>query len=158
MTPHVHTFVHRLWKGRMVQVRGTVSEKELHNQVVDFATQCGWKFVHFHDSRRQVSDKQGNRYLIGDKDARGWPDLYLCHPTRGVVHAELKGSTTPVEPHQIAMLDRLAETALSMAPQSVPTRRMRVHLWRPDDLPGVIVPVLARGHGPVLYGWGGHGR
>lgn len=141
----------------MGKVRGSVSEKELQDQVIDFAQMCGWKFVHFHDSRRQIVDAHGNRALIGDKDARGWPDLYLCHPTRGVIHAELKGSKTVVEEHQIAMLNKLAETALSMAPGSMSTRRMRVHLWRPDDLPTIIVPVLQRGTGPILYGWDGHG-
>ena len=146
-------------RGRGLQrIGGKVAEKDLYSQVTEFATACGWRWWHFHDSRRQVADKRGNRYLIPDADARGYPDMFLTHPTRGTIHAELKGSETRVEKHQIEALDHIGETAMSMAVGALPTRRMRVHLWRPDDLPGIIVPVLQRGVGPICYGWANHGR
>lgn len=127
-----------------------INEKEFQTEVMNTARATGWSVRHFHDSRRQVVDSNGHKRLVGDKDAAGWPDLAMWHPSRGVVIAELKGPKTPVSPDQTKTLESLAVTAMSMAIGEQP--KLRVHLWRPDDFPGIVVPLLTKGTGPILYG------
>lgn len=124
-----------------------ILEKDFQKQVCSIASKTGWKWWHFHDSRRQA----GNR-LIGDKDAQGFPDLVLTHPSRGTVFAELKTMKGKLTGPQRTALDALAASARSMA-LNPDTTKMRVHLWRPDDLPDPILDILNRGKGPITYGW-----
>ena len=128
-----------------------MDEREFQTDVMRFARQWGWHVRHFHDSRREIVDKYGRSRMIGDKDAAGWPDLTMWHPTRGVAFVELKGPKTPVTKPQRETLDRLAETAMSMCHGDGP--KLRVHLWRPNDFVTHAVPLLRQGIGPIVYGW-----
>lgn len=67
--------------------RVPVRERDFQKQVIDLARTCGFKVWHFHDSRRQIRPGK----FVGDQDAKGWPDLVLVHPGRGItIFAELK--------------------------------------------------------------------
>ena len=75
-----------------------ISEAAFQSAVLDFAGLNGWKAMHMADSRREVVRKKtGARFFVGDRLARGWPDLTL---TRGpvIVFAELKSPSTNLEP------------------------------------------------------------
>lgn len=123
-----------------------ISEKAFQTQVCQLGTRCGWKWWHFHDSRRQVGSK-----LVGDKDAAGFPDLVMCHPSRGVVFVELKSADGRVAAEQRAALEHLAVAAMAMAANGAATAKTRVHLWRPEDWP-VVQELLVFGRGPITYG------
>lgn len=73
----------------------SISEKAYQASLCDLAERYGWKFRHFHDSRRQV--KPG--VLVGDKDAAGWPDLVLVRPPE-ILFVEVKSELGTVEPEQ----------------------------------------------------------
>lgn len=126
-----------------------LNETEFQAEVMRLARTMGWMCRHFHDSRREVV-RGGAKFMVGDKDAAGWPDLMMWHPTRGLVLAELKGPKTPVTPNQRATLESLAVTAMGMAAGG--TGKFRVHLWRPNDMVEVVLPLLRNGQGPILYG------
>ena len=57
------------------------SEADFQTTVMALAKQYGW--LTFHASPHQVGP-------IWRTDGRGFPDLVLAHPTRGVIFAELK--------------------------------------------------------------------
>lgn len=76
------------------------SEKQFQEQVITTARQRGWHVVHFNDSRRET--KNG---LVGDSDARGWPDLTLIRDR--VLFRELKKVGGKLTVAQLEMLERL---------------------------------------------------
>ena len=92
-----------------------VTEAEFQAAVIDLARLCGWKIVHFHDSRRQVGQQ-----LIGDANAKGWPDLVLA---RGgaLLFRELKSSKGKVTDDQVAWIQVLEGTGADAC------------VWRPED-------------------------
>lgn len=105
----------------------TVSERDLQSAVIGLARRLGWRVMHLHDSRRQVS---GGR-VIGDKDAKGWPDLTLVHPGRGrILFRELKSAKGRLTPEQTSWLDTLQACGLDAA------------VWRPADWPDRITADL----------------
>ena len=57
------------------------SEADFQTTVMALAKQYGW--LTFHASPHQVGP-------VWRTDGRGFPDLVLAHPTRGVIFAELK--------------------------------------------------------------------
>ncbi len=132
-----------------------LSETDFQTQVMAAARRYGWTVWHFHDSRRIVRNDSGENEIIGDKDARGFPDLCMCHPTRGIVFVELKTDdekTSKLRPAQQQSLDRLAEAAMGMLMQTGPGRA-RVHMWRPRDFPVIAMNVISKGEGPIVYGF-----
>ena len=139
---------HQDHEGRLVTIAAHMSEAEFQRIVLNYASECGWRVWHFHDSRRQVKHQ-----LVGDVAARGFPDLNACHPSRGLFYAELKAEKGRLTGHQRVALDQLAVTARSMAMNGANTPKLRVHVWRPSDMPDVILPLLAKGEGPVVHGW-----
>ena len=92
-----------------------ISEADFQQAVIELARACGWKVAHFHDSRRQVGGK-----LVGDIDAKGWPDLVLAR--RDVVlFRELKSSKGKVTTDQWDWLVALADGGED------------VLIWAPDN-------------------------
>ena len=79
----------------------------------------GWRVFHHSDSRRQVRP----HVFVGDRQARGFPDLLAVRADR-LIAAELKvGRNRPSE----AQLDWLS--ALSNVAE--------VYVWKPDDWPEI---------------------
>lgn len=77
-----------------------LTEKQYQSQITDLATLYGWRWAHFSDSRKQV--KPG--VFVGDKDAAGFPDLFLIRPPEIVVIEVKKelGKTTEIQEEWLA--------------------------------------------------------
>lgn len=139
--------------------RSTASERAWQTEVMRLARLAGWKVWHFHDSRRQVVDTAtGQRSIIGDGDAKGFPDLVLAHPRWGLAFVEAKTDQTSSKAtdDQIEALEALAAAmaAVVLGDTAAPGGRIVVHLWRPRDLATVVMPVLqGRRDVPRVYGW-----
>ena len=80
-----------------------IPETHYQQTITDWATLNGWKWAHFHDSRRQVSEDE----FVGDQDAKGFPDLCLTRPP-DVIFVEVKSDTGHLEPDQRAWGDDLS--------------------------------------------------
>ena len=74
-----------------------VSERDFQASIVDLARLCGWRVVHFHDSRREVGGE-----MVGDSDAKGWPDLTLIRDR--ILYREVKTEKGRVTKSQDRML------------------------------------------------------
>ena len=114
-----------------------MSERELKNQIIAFARNCGW-LVH-HDLPSQRANGSWATTHQGDS---GFPDLVLVHPgnsaknIRGtVIYAELKTQRGKLSAGQEQWLD-----ALTAAKQLVV-------VWRPQDLKQVFDLLRT----PLLY-------
>jgi hypothetical protein len=104
-----------------------MSEAKLQTAVLQLARFLGYKAWHFHDSRVQ----RGGR-LVGDRDAKGFPDTVLVSvmPPR-VIYAELKKQKAYLTKEQKAALSALGQAG------------QETHVWRPlDYLDGTIEAVL----------------
>jgi hypothetical protein len=99
----------------------SITEQALQDKIIDYARLCGWLVCHFHDSRREVVTDSGRSEMIGDADAKGFPDTVLV---RGddLVFAEIKRETGTVSAEQQVWLDWLGR---------VPG--VSVYVWRPSD-------------------------
>ena len=77
----------------------TISEKTLQDTFMAEARILGWSVWHHSDSRKMV--RRGKNYIpVGDPDAKGFPDLTMCHPRWGVVFIECKKELGKLEPEQ----------------------------------------------------------
>ncbi len=104
-----------------------LGEAAFQQMVMNTARTWGWRVWHFHDSRRQRGGK-----LVGDRDARDFPDLVMVHEGTGVLaFAELKTDSGPVRPGQEEAL-----TLLALAAGDV-IQDWDVFLWRPRDWHGI---------------------
>lgn len=103
-----------------------VSERDLQAAVIDLAERCHFKVAHFHDSRRAVVRPNGQRLLIGDKQAAGWPDLVLIRGDR-ILIIELKAQRGRVRPEQREWINLLQNTAAARA------GHLEVYCWKPAD-------------------------
>lgn len=92
-----------------------------------YAQLNGWRVFHVSDSRREVIDRrQGVSRLVGDELAKGWPDLVLVHPRRGLLLVrELKSDRGRVRPEQKEWLEALRAVGVD------------ADVWRPRDLPEI---------------------
>ena len=81
------------------------TEAEFQEVVMGFARLHDWRVFHVNDSRRQVGG-----HLVGDIDAKGFPDLLMLRGERIVV-AELKSTTGRLTPEQEDWLGRFSLTA-----------------------------------------------
>jgi hypothetical protein len=113
-----------------------VTERELQRLILDLARMTGWHACHFHDSRRQV--RPG--VFVGDKDAAGFPDIFLCHPQHGVAVAELKDDKGKIRPAQADWLEWLEEAGV------------RCFVWRPRDWDDIATFLKTGGAPPLAAG------
>jgi VRR-NUC domain len=83
------------------------SESHFQAAVVELAERLGWRVSHFNDSRREVVDRRsGERKLVGDKSAKGFPDLVMARAPRLVI-AELKAEKGKLSSSQEEWLEDL---------------------------------------------------
>jgi len=78
------------------------SERDAQHAILECARLNRWAYAHFGDSRRQI--RPG--VFVGDRQAKGWPDLALCRER--LVVAELKSVRGKPSWEQCEWLDRLA--------------------------------------------------
>jgi hypothetical protein len=104
----------------------SISEAAFQEKVIATAQLHGWKCAHF----RPMQDPSGRWRTAVAADGKGFPDLVLVHPRRGVIFAELKKETGTLAPEQ---KDWQAWLVAAGA----------VHgTWRPSDWP-LIESILA---------------
>ena len=106
------------------------TEADFQRAVVQLAHTLHWHTAHFNDSRREVVRQDGARFLVGDKEATGYPDLTLCRER--VLWAELKSDSGKLSKAQEEWLRVLEEAD------------QEVYVWRPRDFEQV-QRVLTRG-------------
>ena len=95
------------------------SEKLFQDQVIQIARMNGWRV--FHPAPMRGHDGTWRTPLMGDK---GFVDLVLAHPQRGLIFAELKTIKGKVAPEQ-------AQWLMAIQPHA------EVYLWRPTDLEAI---------------------
>lgn len=96
-------------------------EADFQAAVIALARLLGWEVFHLADARREVR-RRGERRLVGDRMAAGWPDLVLAHPRWGVLAArELKADRGRLTAAQRRWLQVLAACGVD------------VGVWRPRD-------------------------
>ena len=109
------------------------SEREFQSQLMQVVEMLGGLTFHAHDSRREVV-KNGKRILVGDADAKGYPDLTIVQKdgaARRVIWAELKiGKKQPTDSQWIWL-------------RGLPDHQ--AYLWRPDDWDDA-VRIIQYGH------------
>lgn len=127
-----------------------VSEKEFESRLVDLEAQCGWSRWHVADARKIVRTRDGLK-TVPDPGVAGLPDEILVHPLHGFVFAELKrqAKAAKARPKQ---RETLLKMSMAARQAGLTGCKVRVHLWRPDDWDAIIVPLLQRGEGPIVYG------
>lgn len=109
-----------------------LSEKQFQTQVVNLARENGWLVAHFHDSRKMVVRPDGSRFMVGDKDARGFPDLCLVRGNRALFW-ELKKELGKTTEYQDEWLERLRMCGLE------------ARVVRPSDFESYVIPMVAEG-------------
>lgn len=112
----------------------SLSEAAFQKEILKMAALKGWKVMHIADSRRQVKSKKGYK-TIGDAGSKGWPDLFLAHPRRGVRVFELKSDKGRLSAEQVVWLNLLTEAGLTCAvlrPRDVLTLGNPAHLFKKD--------------------------
>ena len=102
-----------------------MDEASFQAGVIEYARLNGWLVFHVSDSRKEVI-RGGVSRLVGDQLAKGWPDLALVHPKRGLfLVRELKSDRGRLRPEQKEWLDALRAAGVD------------VDVWRPRDLPDI---------------------
>lgn len=86
--------------------------------VVEIARLCGWLVVHVPQSV-SVRGRHMTAYAF---DGKGWPDLTLVHPERGLMFRELKTNKGRLGPEQVKWLRALYNAGADAG------------VWRPCDL------------------------
>ena len=108
-----------------------VSERDFQAQLMKVVTMLGGLVYHSHDSRREVVKRDGERVLVGDADAKGYPDLTIMTADCRLIFAELKaGKRQPTEAQWVWL-------------RALPDHQ--AYLWRPDDLDDA-VRIIQVGH------------
>lgn len=107
-----------------------MSEAQLQSSIIELARWLGWRVAHF----RTVAVKRGDRVRYEtpvQADGKGFPDLVLAHPKRGVIFAELKSETGRLEPEQDVWIAVLQDAGAHVA------------VWKPRDyLSGAVEATL----------------
>ena len=108
-----------------------VLEKDFQAKLLELVETVGGIAYHAHDSRRQVR-RNGKLVLVGDADAKGYPDLTIVTRDRRLLFAELKvGKRQPTD-EQWAWLYSLPDH--------------QAYLWRDTDWDEA-VRIVQHGHG-----------
>src|SRR5690606_11011151 len=102
------------------EARG-MTEIEFERKIVDLAHLMGWKVASF----RPALTKAGNWVTPVKYDGKGWPDLVLVHPGRGVLIRELKSDNGTVSKEQHEWIETLGLAGANVA------------VWRPSDWPRI---------------------
>ena len=103
-----------------------ISEADFLRQVTDLADLYGWRWVHF----RPAQTLRGWRTPVSGPLGKGWPDLVLVKPERGVIFAELKGDKGRPTPEQAEVLRWLHLTGVGTC--------VSAYVWRPRDFDEVV--------------------
>lgn len=102
-----------------------ITEKEFQEFVIDLARRTGWLIHHDLPARAPsgalITNVQGHK---------GFPDLVLAHPTRGVLFVELKARQGRLSPEQVQWIDTINAGLVARDPYAA--------VWRPEDQPRVI--------------------
>lgn len=107
-----------------------MTEAEFQAQVVQLAGLCGWRVMHV---RKSIGRRGGKSAWQTTTSIKGWPDLFLYHPGRGLhFAAELKSDDGPVSAEQKTVL---AELNRAGCPAVV---------WRPKDWDAVEMMLVGR--------------
>ena len=98
-----------------MELANNASEKLFESKVKQLAVMNGWHY--FHATPHQV------RPGVFRSDGKGFPDLTLSHPERGLIFAELKiqAASAKASKEQLEWLRALAPWA-------------ECYLWRPNHL------------------------
>lgn len=133
---------------------GDLLESAWQDQVIGLARSYGWRVAHFHDSRREIV-RRGQRQLVGDTAARGFPDLVLVRPPE-LLFVELKTDRGRVAPAQrewllsLEEVERAVGNVTNLLERAVAAGHVQggdgatvtglagvpaveAHLWRPRD-------------------------
>lgn len=81
----------------------TMTEAELQDGIATAAQYAGWKVMHVRPARTESGWRTAVQY-----DGKGWPDLFLAHPDRGVMAIECKSRRGRLTLEQSDWLDTLA--------------------------------------------------
>ena len=84
-----------------------LTEAQCQSTLIDAAKRGGWR-VH---AQRTALSKSG-RHMTAIQGDRGFPDLVIAHPKRGVWFIEAKRRPNKVEPEQQKWLDVLGADAV----------------------------------------------
>jgi hypothetical protein len=114
-----------------------MSEADLLRAVTDFLEWRGWRWSHFHDSRRQVAPG----VFVGDRAAAGFPDIVAVRPPR-LLFIELKSEKGKLEPEQDAWLVDVQRVADELRGST--DARIEVHEWRPSQWHSGLIERLLR--------------
>ena len=125
------------------------SEKQFEQAVRQLAEAKGWLVGHFSDSRREVVNRStGERRLVGDSGAKGFPDLVMARRGR-IIFAELKAAKGRLSGEQKEWLVALGGESDGSVPVEVALRcqigsvrstaeiAKWVRCWRPEDWPEI---------------------
>ena len=96
-------------------------EQDLLDAILELAAYQGWMAFHPRPARYQ-----SGRWATHYQGDRGFPDIVLAHPERGVIFAELKTVKGRATPHQAAWL-----YTLELAGQEAA-------IWTPNDWKAIV--------------------
>lgn len=104
------------------------TEADFQKAVIDLARLNGWMVAHF----RPAQNSRGEWRTPVAADGKGFPDLVLVHPVRGVLFRELKTDRGQVSKEQALWINWLG------------VARADVNVWRPRDWDGIVATLTGK--------------
>lgn len=115
----------------------TARGRGFEGAVIDLARRLGWMVAHWSDSRKIVRTRAGQYMAVGDRNAKGFPDLILAHPGQGrFLVRECKEGSGRLSVEQREWIAALTASGVDVA------------VWRPEDWP-LIENTLKGGAAPA---------